>query len=320
MKKSLFDIIGFKSKYSYEESLEFSTNRTLYQLFFRTYYEHLSRAGLELEEVFASCYNELFNEEYLAEGFSYNVSPAELKFYDKCKLIIPEMDSVLKQYDFYRKFKEIDPELLEIASKNPAYDELKSLQEKKNIYFNSKKVEFISDLLFRTDFFKSLEGESLYYHVSKGITRKAFTFEMDETRLDYLEENNIISYTREKEIYFNNPKLLRIYQLIKNYGYCDIIYFTKDLMVIVDKDIEEGNLKYDNYLFSKQEIDYISYIMDKKRFGNSLDIRNKYIHGSKAKVSDEEHKENYLELMIILLLYTYKINQELDFEERSNKL
>ncbi len=90
-------------------------------------------------------------------------------------------------------------------------------------------------------------------------------------------------------------------------------------MAKVQQEVEKGNLRYGNTLFSEQESDYISYVMDDKIFSNTLAIRNKYTHGSFSKRLAHEHKGHYMELMLIMLLYTVKINGELDYQDRKKQ-
>lgn len=52
----------------------------------------------------------------------------------------------------------------------------------------------------------------------------------------------------------------------------------EDIHELVEKEIINGNLIYGDTLFSEQEIDYISYILDSKRFSNGLRIRNSIVH------------------------------------------
>ena len=99
-------------------------------------------------------------------------------------------------------------------------------------------------------------------------------------------------------------------------GYCPLFGFSDELLQRISNEVKMGNLRYGDTLFSEQESDYISYIMDNKKFNNALAIRNKITHGSFAKKSAKEHKDYYLELLIILMLYTVRINEELDYQDR----
>lgn len=104
--------------------------------------------------------------------------------------------------------------------------------------------------------------------------------------------------------------------MIWDYGYFSVFFFSDDLLEKVEDEVSKGNFRYGNTLFSEQESDYISFIMDNKKYNNGLAIRNKITHGSYAKKSLNKHKEYYLELLMIQLLYTVRINEEIDYQER----
>ena len=130
-----------------------------------------------------------------------------------------------------------------------------------------------------------------------------------------LEDTGFIGYDDANQIYFKNPLLVNLYGIIFASGYCSLLNFFDELLQLVDDEVKKGNLRYGATLFSEQESDYISYIMDDKKYSNTLAIRNKIAHGSFAKKSSEEYKEYYLDLLMILMMYTIRINDELDYQD-----
>lgn len=87
------------------------------------------------------------------------------------------------------------------------------------------------------------------------------------------------------------------------------------LLKLIEAEVNKGNLKYGNTLFSEQESNYISFIMDNKKYSNGLSIRNKITHGSFSKKKPYQYKEYYLELLMIQILYTLKINEEITYQD-----
>lgn len=216
------------------------------------------------------------------KGFSCNPSPKENGFYDRCKLLIPEMDSVLKQFDFYQRYGEIDADLFEMQSKTTGYREIQSLQERKYIYLNSEDAKTISKLLFDSGSSLPEKGPFMREQILNGATLDDFAERRIGIVLDYLENNNVIGYEAEPNIFqrpcahpgISNDLGIRILFFIRFFG-C--------LLAKVQQEVEKGNLRYGNTLFSEQESDYISYVMDDKKFSNTLAIRNKYTHGGSRK-------------------------------------
>ena len=77
--------------------------------------------------------------------------------------------------------------------------------------------------------------------------------------------------------------------------------------------ISEGILKSESTLFSKPEIDYLNYYLNKSEFNNGLDLRNMYIHGTHPndKESEKIHETNYMRILKIFILAIIKINDDL---------
>ena len=74
----------------------------------------------------------------------------------------------------------------------------------------------------------------------------------------------------------------------------------------------EGIIYFENTLFSKPEQNYFNYHLNKSEFSNSMDLRNKYLHGTQANPEEVETHERvyhiYLKLLVLALL---KIDDDL---------
>jgi hypothetical protein len=321
---SFIDLLKTKRKYAFSDTVDFRMRRNAGRLSFLAYFEYLSHNNIDMEELFSYCFNELFSEAYKIDHFFFHSSSKENNFYTRSKALLPEMDSVLKQFDMYQQDGEIDLDLFELKSTSNGYRNIKSLTERKFVYLNSEETKRIIQLIFedRTglSYIKNKgEGKSFYKHVLDGIKLSDFNNYQRRGISDTLEATGLIGYDDANRIYFKNNLLVNLYGMIFTAGYCSILNFYGELLQLVEEEVKKGNLRYGNTLFSEQESDYISYIMDDKKYSNTLAIRNKITHGSFAKKSTEEHKEYYLELLMILMMYTIRINNELDYQDiRSN--
>ena len=102
-------------------------------------------------------------------------------------------------------------------------------------------------------------------------------------------------------------------------------HYSVSLQKDIDELIEKGVLVQESTLFSRSEIDYLNYMLNRSEFVNGLEIRNKYIHGiQQVNMNEEEHKQNYYTLLRLFVLLAIKINDEFclkDIEdEKNNKL
>jgi hypothetical protein len=81
---------------------------------------------------------------------------------------------------------------------------------------------------------------------------------------------------------------------------------------------QKGILKFDNTLFTIEERKYLNYYLNKKEFSNSLDLRNKYLHGTNSS-SEDEQQNDYLRLLKLIILVIYKIKDDLILYETEQK-
>ena len=321
MSGSLFEMIQTESKYSYKLSLDFKIKKTLYSLAFLAYYDYLAHNDIDIEELFAFCYNELFADVFKNDQFFFTASPKENNYYTRSKALIPELDSLLKQYDFYQKDGEIDLELFELQSKSNGYRSIKSLADKKFVYLDNEETKNLCRLLFdgqsSLSFPEKKKGlTSFYEYVREGVSLDDFYDMQQHVITQHLLVKGIIDYDAANCLCFKDLTVINLYKIMWESGYCPLFGFSDELLQRISNEVKMGNLRYGDTLFSEQESDYISYIMDNKKFNNALAIRNKITHGSFAKKSAKEHKDYYLELLIILMLYTVRINEELDYQDR----
>lgn len=323
--EGLIDFWGVKFESEYRETLTFKHKKALFLLFFVAYFDFLSFNNIDLEEVFQGYYEDLLSEEYNLDEFFFSASNSTSTYYERCKSVIPEMESILKQFNLFREEGEIDKELLEVEAEGINYRSIKSFNPKKYVYFASKEIEVLSSLIF--DWSSSLavrnkENYTLTFY--ERVSNTLYETEIEShQKHDFSEliSSDFIGVNVFNQVYFKNKEMISIYKNIWEFGYISTSNISEEMLLILDEETKQGKLKYGDTLFSKQEIDYISYILDSKIFSNSKKLRNSIIHGGSGKKSEEEYKKNYMELLLIFLLYTFKINEELDtFQVKTNSL
>jgi len=99
-----------------------------------------------------------------------------------------------------------------------------------------------------------------------------------------------------------------IRNLFKSHSY--VLRYIFDARVIEQMESIDSCISYST-LFSQDEIDFLNYCLNNKKFNNSLAIRNKYLHGSTIYFEPEQHKANYLLLIKIFIIIYARINEEL---------
>ena len=139
----------------------------------------------------------------------------------------------------------------------------------------------------------------------------------------FLKAKNIYRHIIFKELYENNTiNTLNIDNIalkyfnkisVNTYNYV-INCIKKEINILIDNDI----LEFSDKFFNKDEVDYLNYYLNMSSFSNSLDLRNKYMHGTQ-KNSEEEHYKNYIIFLRIIIIIIIKINDEICYQQNLNK-
>lgn len=291
--------------------------KATYSLLFLAYFVYLKKNGIDIEQIVEWYFSTYLKDELNIVGFRFHASNQDSSFYERGKCIISEMDGILDQYELFYKTGKIDPELLEIKSSIPSYATLKSFNEKKFIKLNNTSNNsalfsaLFSDQSPLSFISSKKEHKTFFKHIKEGVKISDFD-EYQIKQISILIEKNIIKLSNDVIEFTNFREINILYELWKYGTYC--LYYKDELTLnIVENLCERGYCEYSNKLFSELEASYLSYILDDKKYGNGLKIRNKFSHGKFSYKSEEEHQKNYLELLQIVIFYVIRINDELEF-------
>lgn len=314
----IFDFSRFFSPTSNANFNDFHPQlKATHSLLFLAYFIYLKKNGIDIEKIVEWYFSTYLKDELNIVGFCFHASNQDSSFYERGKCIISEMDGILDQYELFFKTGKIDPELLEIKSSIPSYATLKSFNEKKFIKLdNTSNNSALFSVLFSDQsplsFISSKkEHKTFFKHIKEGVKISDFD-EYQIKQINILIEKNLIKLSNDVIEFTNFREINILYELWKSGTYC--LYYKDELTLnIVENLCERGYCEYSNKLFSELEANYLSYILDDKKYGNGLRIRNKFSHGKFSYKSEEEHQKNYLELLQIVIFYVIRINDELEF-------
>ena len=297
---------------SYFPQLKFCHN-----LLFQAYFDYLKQNEIDVEEIIEWYFNIYLETELDIKGFHFHASNKESSYYERGKSIICEMDSILDQYELFVRNGEINQDLLEIKSKASSYASLKSFNEKKFIKLNNTPD---NSILFSALFSEqSLLGfisskndnKTFFKHIIDGVKITDFAdYQVEQIKI--LIEKNILKLSNDVIKFTNFQEINILNKLWKSGTYC--LYYKDKLILDIAEDLcKKGYCEYSDNLLSEYESNYLSYILDDKKYGNGLKIRNKFSHGKFGYKKEEEHLQNYLELLQIVIFYVMRINDELEF-------
>ena len=288
-----------------------------HNLLFRAYFDYLKQNEIDVEEIIEWYFNIYLETELDIKGFHFHASNKESSYYERGKSIICEMDSILDQYELFVRNGEINQDLLEIKSKSSSYASLKSFNEKKFLKLsNNPDNSALFSALFSDQSTLSLisskkEHKTFFKHIKEGV--KITDFDDYQVRqINILIEKNFLKLSNDIIKFSNFQEINILNKLWESGTYC--LYYKDRLILDIAEDLcKKGYCEYSDNLFSEYESNYLSYILDDKKYGNGLKIRNKFSHGKFVYKKEEEHLQNYLELLQIVIFYVMRINDELEY-------
>lgn len=310
-----------RSKHAYNTGIEFTIKKMLSDLQMVSYYQRLEGLNIRLEEVIEWFFKEYLLDEFQIKNYKMNPPSASSKYLEKCRTILPELESIIKQYNLYIEDGYINHELLHMSSNPIPYKDIKSKLEKKYIYPNYKSQEFNNiDYFFFSDqcmlSYRKDEDDkynSFYELLLHENIRLSDYEDYNKQDIDYLLKKNYIYIDSNRFIKISNNKLITILKDLHdneviNYWKYPILYRNE-----IDKLIDKKIVEAESSLLSRPEQDYFNYYLNKSSFNNSLDLRNMYVHGTQFNDDNDEsvHYTNYITFLKLFILIIIKINDDL---------
>lgn len=316
----VFERISIHSKKSYNVGTNYVLKDMVSNLQFMAYYQQLQLLDIRLEDVIEWFFKEYVMNEFNISDYRITMPSHKSSFLEKCRLVLPEIESVLKQYALFVEDGKINHELLYMSSGSLLFRDCKGLIEKKYVYAKQGELDNILYYLFSDQcmlsYVEKIEKEYNNFYdliLNENITISDYPEYIEFQDLKWLLDNNHISISDKGYIEFTNPIRIAIYkelydnEVISYWGCPDVYRLEIDNLYV------KGVLTFENTLLSKPEQDYFNYHLNKTTFNNSLDLRNKYSHGSQPNnVNDEgKHEKNYMIFLKLFILIIIKINDEL---------
>jgi len=310
--------IFMKSKNCYSKGMTFTRKSNLSHLQILMCSAHYlpgrnKTIELILKEVIDGLINGFFGLKNLKITFpSENTSNLE-----KVRMIAPEFESLLKQFQLYAEDGIIDHELLRISSAPKKISEIKSLVEKKYGYgtANQKLQElqysFFSDqsMLWFVDSYKDKYHNLYSLLVNEDVRLSDFKNYQRPAIEKYIGDGYL---AEDQGGFVKIHKLVELFIIGKLYKDEVISYwhFSQRIRVVIDQMQKEGMICFGKTLFSKSEQKYFNFYLNKSDFTDGLDLRNRYLHGSNSD-SDEEHQNSYLIYLKLFVLALLKVVNDL---------
>jgi hypothetical protein len=316
------DRIFMRSKGEFLKYIKFNQKELLSNGQFAIYKHYLKNINVDIDDVISFVVIEILQKVYGIEKLKISLPSKETDFFEKVRILAPELEFLLKQYNAFIEDGEIDFELLRFNSSPIYFSKLKSKVDIKYVYPKGENIYRIKNGLFSTQ--SSLTYidpfKNKYSHLYELLLKENVTYDLFEgfqqREIDYLLEKKII--------FFDINNCLRVDQIMSLifslFHYQEVIsfwHFPLEIRNILIEFEKQNEVIFENCLFTREEIRYLNYNLNKKEFSNGLDLRNKYIHGSNSESKDVQEND-YNVLLKILILILLKIEDDILLSKREN--
>lgn len=321
-KKGLELALGMKNISDYDVSFAFQSKQLEVLSIMYAYYKFLEQHDIQLEKVVQWFLQEYLPNEFNIDGFKFHVPIESSSTLDKIRFLLPEMESILKQFDSYTKYKKVNWELLEISSNPLSVKNIGSILNDKYIEINpedklcSNEMNWLfsdqSTLTFLDNSTKTWkESTAFLLFMNHSVALKDYKHRLQDV-INWLISRNDLKINDKGFICLTARamvlKLLYEGDVLNTYYYKDK-KSVEQLHSVIQEMIKENEVIPYSSLLSRPEQDYFNYMLNEHTFGNGPKLRNKYIHAS-SKIDDKIQEQDYMYLLIILIGIIIKMNEE----------
>lgn len=311
-------IFSIKGRNNYNANMFFHHKEYIADIQLHTYINLLKSFNINIENVLSWFFTDYLPEYFQVDNYSVTFPSSGTTYFEKCRTIVPELEGLLKKFNLLVENGYIDKDLLEISTNALSFSSCKSFFKKKYVYPKSKEFNQVCYLLFSDQCMLSyIENDKVTYRgffdlIRKRTVRRSDYHDYVQNKIDWLLEKQILA-ENNNELVLKDISFIRIIYELYYYETINYVNIPTILQRKVDELIAADYLYSEGTLFSQSEQDYLNYYLNRSKYGNSLDLRNRYVHGTQPQLdkSSNVYYNHYLTFIKILIICIIKINDEL---------
>lgn len=314
--------IGYHSDRNYRKGIVFEMKECIQFQTLVKYVQFLNEKNIRLEKVIEWFFTKYLPDEFQIENFSFHASSENTTALEKIRFLFPELESVRNQFDLYARNGEIDYKLIYLNSTPKSISQIGSLLKKKYLYINDNQFDLRRECQFLFSSQSSLlcnESISANYDsffqmcIREKINIEDYSdLEFCLKELYWLQSRKSLYILDDGRIQLNDKRVVILYHLFHDCVICPYYYpfNQKNIADILIEMIEENELIWESSLFNREEVNYLDYILNKEKFDNGLDLRNRYLHGSNT-LEIHEQEVDYIRALKIAIITVLKISEDI---------
>lgn len=318
---AVMERVFMTSKNEYVTGIEFQHKNQLAFLQAMIFSHYLIQKGRSIEDLIQSFIKLALHDDLKLESIQVRFPTKDSTFLEKIRIVAPELEFLLKQYQVYSTEGKIDFELIQIDSIPLKFGDVKSVLSNKYVYIKESKAKTLQ--------FQFYSDQSLLHYIEPFKDKYSNLYDLlqnEEVAMDHFNnyQQDVVKQLIADDYLFvdqnNHVKIkndIMIYLIGDLYRNEVISYwhYPKEVREELDEMERENYIRFGNSLLTEPEINYFNYYLNKKRFTNGLNIRNKYLHGSNSG-SEKDHEFEYNILLILIILTILKIVDDLVLQKR----
>ena len=132
--------------------------------------------------------------------------------------------------------------------------------------------------------------------------------------MQWLFDNNIICENDEGYLEFMDLNVIYILRELYYEEVMSFWHYPKNIRELIEVIINQNLVYFESSLLSKNEQDYFDYLLNKSKFTNGHDIRNRYLHGTNSN-DERQYETDYNLILKLFVIIVIKINDDLSIKE-----
>lgn len=321
-------VTGLHARNAYDLDMAFRMRENMSYLQMQALECALLDTDRNIEGVIKAFYEDFLKTEYGYKGLSLTLPKHDDSLILKIRSLAIEMDAVAHQYDCYVNYGSIDKDIVELTPPQKL-TETKSLLSHRYCILNRDNTDVwyliylffgSQSMLFFVEPCKDAHFRNYYEFLENGIEVKYKDYEnYQRPDIDRLLEKGYLVKDEKGILRCMKMREVRLLKHLYEYGACSYWGYPKEERMILDDMVSKGWISFDCHLLSPAERDYFSYYLNNEKFTNGPAIRNNYAHGTTPSYSEEKHKKNYFQLLVLFVLLLLKISEDLDMKRYLGK-
>ena len=309
-------VLFHSGDYLYNTSYAFTKKEMISNAEIYSYIQVLSVVGIRFEDMIEWFFHKYIKEEFTILDFAVKLPSEETSYFEKCRTILPEIDRIFKQYDLLVEDGSIDQELIQMSSSSVKVKDIKSFVKSKYVYPSSDWFKTSTYLLFSDQsgiFYlpeKGKEFNNFFDLISKCDLSKNEFKEYQIREIQWLFDSNLIFEDANGYLKFVEIKLIYILSELYHNEVINFWHYPEDIRKRINFLVEQEYVCFESSLLSRNEQDYFDFYLNKAKFTNGHDIRNRYLHGTNSN-DERQYKADYYTILKIIVIIIIKINDDL---------